>query len=120
MIGLTDRELGLAAASDGMTVSLITQLYGLIHLLESRPQLPVQPFGCTNVQVDAESVAEVDAVAADLGVTAEWNTDRTHYSAVYKVGREVSYRAVFIKSAHMAAYREHMAAFQPEAEVAAA
>ena len=119
MIGLTDREAGLAEASDGMTVSLITQLRDLIHLLESRPHLPVQPFGCTNVQYDAHSVAEVDAVAAALFTTASWNACGTHYSAEYKVGREVSYKAVFIKPAHMAAYREHMAAFPQDAGAAA-
>lgn len=113
MQGLTDHEKELAAANGGQTASLITQLHGLIRLLQTHPDLPLSAFGDTGVRFYVKSAAEVDAVAAELLVAAAWNRDRTHYSAIYPFGTNVSYGAVYITAEHMEAHGAHMAAFRP-------
>lgn len=123
MDGKTEHEKELAQANDGQTAALITQLNHLINFLQTRPQLPVDAFGSTDVRHFARSEAEVDAIAADLHVTAAWNREHTQYTAAYPFGGNVAYEVVFITPAHREAYKAHMAGFpqaRPELAVSAA
>ena len=118
MNGLTPHERDLAHGNGGLTASLIQQLTGAIRLLQSKPELPLDRFGSVHIRHFAASVREVDAIAGALCVEARWNEDRSHYTAEYPFGPNVSYGAVYITPASKEAYRAHMAAFKPELAVA--
>ena len=89
-IDLTDRQRSAIAA-----------LRELATFLEGHPDAPVGEFEFVDLQrcvrgPDAEAVAEVDRIAAVLGVTASWYTN--HYRAVRRFGTPAAaeYRAVYI------------------------
>lgn len=94
-----------------LRAGLVAQLRELIALLESTPGLPVGEFGTTNVTYHAGSAEAVDEAARKLGVTPEWNEERSHYRTTRRIGPNVSYEALFITSEHQAAYERHMAGF---------
>jgi hypothetical protein len=118
MEGKTPPEAVLAAGNGGLTASYIQQLASAIRLLQSRPGLPLDAFGSVHIRHFAASAAEVDAIAAALVIEAGWNADRSHYTAEYRFGQNVSYGVVYIVPAHQEAYRAHMATFKPELAVA--
>ena len=113
MNGLTPRERDLADGNGGLTASLIQQLTSAIRLLSSKPELPLDRFGSVHIRHFAASAREVDAIAAALCVTAGWNYDRSHYTAEYPFGPNVSYSAVYITPASREAYKAHMATIKP-------
>jgi hypothetical protein len=86
-------------ASPGERTQLIAGLYDLAKFLEDNPEVPtprtitVHVFPPTGM-TDAERRAEIDAIAARLGVTAR-KTGCGHYVATRSIG-PVEYRAVAI------------------------
>ncbi|MFB9833812.1 hypothetical protein [Actinoallomurus acaciae] len=88
---------------------LIGGLYALADFLDANPAVPVPRFS-TEVLVhargtDKEAFAEVDRVAALLGVAVRDQTARGgHYKAVRSFG-PVDYRYVAIPTAVMAVHR---------------
>jgi hypothetical protein len=81
---------------------MIVGLRTLADFLEDHPELPVPEYG-SEVTVypdgtEAEQRAEIDRIAAILGVNPTDNTGRDgHYTAETTFGR-ITYRAVYIPS----------------------
>jgi hypothetical protein len=102
----------------------VAGLRELADYLESHPDLPV-PFrsatvgpylGYPSPETDESRRAEVDRIAAVLGVDPEWNYDSTHYTASRAFG-PIAYQATAIGSEDMArhkAWTTYADAVQPE------
>ena len=92
---------------------VIRALRDLAGFLDAHPDLPVpwvdaRP-GRGFEGTDEEERAEVDRIAAILGVQArETSESGTHYEAQREFGDHVVYRVTAITQAEMAAWREHM------------
>jgi hypothetical protein len=91
----------------------IRALRDLADFLDAHPDLPVpwvdaRP-GHGLEGTDEEKRAEVDRIAAILGVQAKMSESGAHYEAERDFGHHVIYRQTAITQAEMAAWREHMA-----------
>lgn len=103
----------------GAPASITDQLLGLADFLKN-PALPVSAFCHAAVQYSARDADEVDRVAAEMGVKAEWNEAKTAYSAEYYAGPNAAYVIIWHVPGHIDAWSAHQRTFRPEAaEVAA-
>ncbi len=81
--------------------------------LDAHPDLPAAPYGwdllvATHGDTDTEAAAEVDRIAAILGVPVDDQTrDGGHYTANKTFG-PITYRAFHITARSKAAHRAHM------------
>lgn len=94
-------------------------LRNLAAFLDGHPDLPLST-GPSPLTVfahgtdDAEARAEVDRIAAILGVTAAFSFGRNTYKAVRDFGGGVTYEAIAIASAYSGRYDRHMKPFHAE------
>ncbi len=92
---------------------ITTGLRQLADYLDNHPDIPVAPYGwdllvATHLDSDTHGIAEIDRVAAILGVPAENEIpDNGHYSALRAFG-PITYRAFHIPAKKQAIYRAHM------------
>ena len=93
MIGLTEHEKDLAA-DGGDLASVLTQLNQAQAFLASHMP-PVSKHYPVIIGRCCDSPAEVDAIAAQLGIKAEWISPR-HYWVEKRFGTAVCYRAAYI------------------------
>jgi hypothetical protein len=90
---------------------VVRGLRALADFLEAHPDLPAPwhiPASASISGSDDAERAEVDRIAAILGVPATANERGTHYGAERDFGGGVKYEATAITQAHMDAYSEHM------------
>jgi sarcosine oxidase gamma subunit len=95
----------------------------LADYLDERPELiPSQAYVGARVSIhihrdtEEEARAEVDRLAAILGVPAEFTTPaETHYEAIRKFGPH-EYTVITITRAHMQRYSAHMDKFRDDGE----
>lgn len=82
--------------------------------LREHPGLPVDENHATEFHVraatDEAARAEIDRIAAILGVTAE-HSDRGHHTAARRFGPGVTYQATAIDRKAMDRYNAHMAPY---------
>lgn len=115
-----------APAADPGRAEFTAALRQLADYLDTHPSLPV-PYGdCAAViptpdgTTDAERRAEVDRIAAVLGVEPEDNADGSHHVAEVKFGGRVRYAVAAITDAHMRAWeaeRSYAGSVRPEPAV---
>jgi hypothetical protein len=92
---------------------LVGGLRQLADYLDTHPAIPVASHGWdllipTHCDSDPEGIAEVDRIAAILGVTPEDGlADRGHYSAIKTFG-PITYQAFHIPASYRAAHRAFM------------
>jgi len=92
---------------------VITGLRQLADYLDSHSDVPVSEFGwdlliCAREETDAAGMAEVDRIAAVLGVqVSDCTADGGHYMAIKTFGR-ITYEAVYIPTRRRAAHRALM------------
>jgi hypothetical protein len=85
----------------------------LADYLDSHPAIPVAPYGwdllvSTHCAADPDDIAQIDRIAALLGVPVEDElADGGHYSAIKSFG-PITYRAFHIPARHKAAHRALM------------
>lgn len=70
----------------------------------SKATVKFSPYGLERITYNAGSAAEVDEIAAGLGVEPRWNQDRTHYKAVWHGSDRAAYQALYITLEAMARY----------------
>jgi hypothetical protein len=81
----------------------IVGLRKLAYYLQARPEVPVKEYGCdytiyARADTDTAGRAEIDRIAAILGVTPVDNTPMGGHYIVYKMFGRIAYRAVHIPS----------------------
>jgi hypothetical protein len=92
---------------------IISGLRQLADYLDTQPQIPVAPYGwdlliSTHTSDDSGGKAEIDRIAALLGVPVHDETDAGgHYNATRAFG-PISYVAFHIPARHKAADRAYM------------
>lgn len=92
---------------------IISGLRQLADYLDAHPAIPVAPYGWellvgTYRTSDPDGIAEIDRIAANLGVTAQGDiADGDHYAAIRTFG-PITYRAFHIPSASRAVHRAFM------------
>ena len=118
MHGYTPHEQELAADDHGVTANILQQFANAVRDMQATPAIRLSPYMRIEIQHSAASIAEVDAIAAGLGVTPEWNEERTHYTATRHYGQNVTYAVVYITREHMAAYTAHWKDFPRDAGAA--
>lgn len=111
MYGKTHHEIELARNDNGVTTGILQQFADAVRAMQDTPAVRLRPHMRIEIQHSAASVEEVDAIAAELGVTPGWNEDRTHYEAIKDYGPNVGYAVVYITREHMAAYTAHWKTF---------
>ena len=85
----------------------------LADYLDAHPAVPVAPYGwdllvSTHLENDPEGIAEIDHIAALLGVTVDDQTSAGgHYTATRAFG-PITYSAFHILTRSKAAYRAYM------------
>jgi hypothetical protein len=93
-ITVEDIRQRMAGTQDDLA-GILSQLAAAQEFLAAR-RPPVSKYGPTTIWQFCTSPAEVDAIAARIGVKAAWDGERERYAAVKPFGRNVSYRAVYI------------------------
>ena len=92
---------------------IIDGLRQLADYLAAHPAVPVAPYGwdllvSSHRDTDTEGIAEIDRIAAILGVTVKDDTSNGgHYTAARAFG-PISYQAFHISARSKAAYRAYM------------
>lgn len=113
MDGKTPRETEQYRTDGGMHARLAQGLRDAARYIETHPDLPIpltaEIHYCIPAPDDKAGDDEAYRIAAMLGTPVEGG-DVTSEAAL-AFGPAVSYRAVYVNRGHMAAYREHMAAF---------
>jgi hypothetical protein len=101
----------IAPPDIGRHAAAIKGMANLSAFLQTHPALPLaadwsgDPFTVFVLGgTDEQNRAEVDRIAAILGVPAEWmRGSRRHYSAVRRFGGGITYRALAIDSSYKTA-----------------
>jgi len=114
MDGKTPHEIDLARDDNGVTAGILQQLATAVTAMQATPGIRLRKYHRVEFQHNADSTAEVDAIAAGIGAVPHWNTEHTHYEAEREYGPNVAYMVVFITREHMDAYSKHWAAFPRE------
>jgi hypothetical protein len=92
---------------------IITGLHQLADYLDTHPTIPVAPYGWellvgTHSTTDPDGLAEIDRIAAHLGVIPDDQiTDGGHYAAIKTFG-PITYRAFHIPARSRAIHRAFM------------
>lgn len=104
---------------NGVTAGILRQLAEAVEQMKNTPAIRLKSYHRYEFQQNVDSPEQVDAMAAGLGVTAQWNRQHTHYEAVKEYGPNVAYLVIYITPEHMVAYTKHWASFPAEAGNAA-
>src|ERR1700728_1099586 len=92
---------------------IVNGLRQLANYLDTHPDVPVNEFGwdllsCTRETTDAAGMAEVDRIAAILGVQVRDDTpEGGHYTAAKTFGR-ITYEAIHVTTRRRAAHQALM------------
>jgi hypothetical protein len=92
---------------------IIGGLHQLADYLAAHPAVPVAPYGwdlliSSHRDTDPEGTAEIDRIAAILGVTVKDDTPSGGYYTAAKAFGPISYQAFHISARSKAAYRAYM------------
>jgi hypothetical protein len=124
MIGPTPREIELAGTDGGMHARLAQGLREAADYLIAHPSLPipasVEIHYCIPAGSDKDGDDEAFRIAAIIGTRVTGDDDGTSSEAVRDFGPAVSYRAVYLTRARMAAHYAREAAAQAQPELAVA
>ena len=123
MDGKTPHEIDLAGTDGGMHARLAQGLREAARYIETHPDLPIprdaEIHYCIPAGSDKEGEDEAYRIAAILGTKVTGDDDGSSSEAFRDFGPSVSYRAVYLTSARMAAHYAGVAAAKREAQVAA-
>ncbi len=96
---MTDTTTELPAmAGPAVNALMAAQLRAAADLIEKTSGLKVSAFAGIVIPYFTDGTGEVDAMAALLGVKAQWNGN--HYSAGVQLGPHVAYSALHICRCH--------------------
>lgn len=108
MNGKTQHEIDLAGTDGGMHARMAQGLREMAHYIEAHPDLPipssVEIHYCIPADSDKDGDDEAFRIAAIIGTKVTGDDDGSSSEAARGFGPAVSYRAVYLTRARMAAY----------------